>query len=235
MTNEEKKIKAKAYREANKEKLKAYAKANKEKIAEYQKKYREENKDVSSEYIEKYREENKDKIKNQRKTQYETNKDERKLIDSEYRKNNKDKISLTNKKYREANKEKIAIYKKEYEKNRLLTDTTFKLKKHIGSLIRNSIKQKGFKKLTRSEQILGCTYDEFRTHLESLWQPWMNWENYGNPIDGVYEINKTWDIDHIIPTSTAKDEIELLQLHNYRNLQPLCSYNNRFIKRDNIT
>ena len=62
----------------------------------------------------------------------------------------------------------------------------------------------------------------------------MSWKNYGNPVDGLIEPNKTWDIDHIIPLSSATNEQELLELCKYTNLQPLCSYENRFVKRDNL-
>ena len=61
----------------------------------------------------------------------------------------------------------------------------------------------------------------------------MSWENYGNPKDGILEPNKTWDIDHIEPISNAKNEEKLLELNNFKNLQPLCSYYNRQVKRDN--
>ena len=59
----------------------------------------------------------------------------------------------------------------------------------------------------------------------------MNWDNYGNPKDGLVEPNKTWDIDHIIPMNNAKTEDDVYRLNHYTNLQPLCSYVNRFIKR----
>ena len=62
----------------------------------------------------------------------------------------------------------------------------------------------------------------------------MDWLNYGNPDDGILELNKTWDIDHIIPLSTDKTKEDIIRLNHYTNLQPLCSYTNRFIKRDNI-
>ena len=42
------------------------------------------------------------------------------------------------------------------------------------------------------------------------------------------------DIDHIIPISTAKTEEEIIKLNHYSNLQPLCSYTNRVIKRDKV-
>lgn len=43
-----------------------------------------------------------------------------------------------------------------------------------------------------------------------------------------------YDIDHIIPTSTAKTIEELLKLFNLNNLSLLCFKCNRYIKRDKI-
>lgn len=59
----------------------------------------------------------------------------------------------------------------------------------------------------------------------------MTWNNYG-----LYnsEFNYGWDIDHIIPLSSAKNEEEVLKLNHYTNLQPLCSKINRDIKKDKI-
>ena len=56
----------------------------------------------------------------------------------------------------------------------------------------------------------------------------MNWNNRG-----LYngELNYGWDIDHIIPLDSAINEIELLRLNHYSNLQPLCSKVNRDIKK----
>lgn len=59
----------------------------------------------------------------------------------------------------------------------------------------------------------------------------MTWDNKGNPKDGIYELNKTWDVDHIIPLSSAKSVEDIIKLNHYTNLQPLCSYVNRFIKK----
>lgn len=59
----------------------------------------------------------------------------------------------------------------------------------------------------------------------------MSWDNYG-----IYDgkLNSGWDIDHIIPLSSANTEEELIKLNHYSNLQPLCSMTNRYIKKDNI-
>lgn len=59
----------------------------------------------------------------------------------------------------------------------------------------------------------------------------MNWNNHGL-YDG--ELNYGWDIDHIIPLSSAKTEEELLELNHFSNLQPLCSKVNRDIKKNHL-
>ena len=57
----------------------------------------------------------------------------------------------------------------------------------------------------------------------------MNWKNYGK-YNG--EKNFGWDLDHIIPTASAKTVEELESLNHYSNFQPLCSLMNRVIKRN---
>ena len=78
---------------------------------------------------------------------------------------------------------------------------------------------------------MGCSLSEFKTHLESNFEDWMCWDNYG-----LYngELNYGWDIDHIVPSSSAKTEEESVKLNHYTNLQPLCGKINRVIKRNNL-
>ena len=78
---------------------------------------------------------------------------------------------------------------------------------------------------------MGISIDEFKLYLESKFEPWMTWENYGK-YNG--DLNYGWDIDHKEPISNAKNEEELILLNYYDNFQPLCSYINRYVKRNNI-
>ena len=55
---------------------------------------------------------------------------------------------------------------------------------------------------SRTEDILECSFEEFKLYLESKFEPWMNWSNYG-VYDGL--LNSGWDIDHIIPLSSANN------------------------------
>lgn len=79
--------------------------------------------------------------------------------------------------------------------------------------------------------MIGCSFDELKIHLENKFEHWMTWENYGKYTG---KLNDGWDIDHIIPLSSAKTEKELTKLFHHTNLQPLCSYTNRNIKKNKL-
>ena len=183
-----------------------------------------------------YYELNKEKIKLKQKQYYEENKAILNKKRNNYKRTNNidiDKSKKQKKEYYQNNKEKIKLKTKLSLNIRLSSDPLFRLNHYLRNAIRYSLKKSGFKKLSKTELILGCSFEEFNKYIESKFEPWMTWDNYGNPKDGVLGLNKTWDIDHVIPTSSGKTEKELLSLNHYTNLQPLCSYNNRFIKRDN--
>jgi hypothetical protein len=140
-----------------------------------------------------------------------------------YEINNKDK----RKSYLELNKDKIRERSRNYQRLKCKTDPFFKLKKNVRNLIYKSFSVNKVSK--RTKDILGCSFEEFKIHLESKFEPWMNWENRGK-YNG--ELNYGWDIDHIVPISSAKNEEELIRLNHFSNLQPLCSKFNRDIKCD---
>lgn len=204
-----------------------------EKIKEYNRIYREKNKDKIREQRKRYREKNKLKIKEYNESYREDNKDEIKIKRKEYREKNKDKIKEYNKKYRSLNKDDIREQRRNYIKIKN-NDPIFKCKTNIRLSILKSFKRNGFSKNSKTCDILGCSYEEFKLHLESQFEDWMTWENHGNPKDGILEEGKTWDIDHIIPLSTATCEEDIIKLNHYTNFQPLCSYVNRVVKQDNL-
>lgn len=158
---------------------------------------------------------------------YNENKEEYNKKYAKYRKTEK-RIKYTkeyNKKYRAENKEKIQLN----YKIKITTNSLFKLKENIRGLISQYFKNKGYKKSSKTAQILGCTFEEFKIHIESQFESWMNWSNHG-----LYsETEKRWQLDHIIPASSAKDEAELIRLNHYSNFQPLCAKENNW-KSDKI-
>jgi hypothetical protein len=73
----------------------------------------------------------------------------------------------------------------------------------------------GYSKKSRTYEILGCSYEEFKTYIEVQFQYGMSWENYGS-----------WEYDHIIPISSANTEDEIILLNHHTNFQPLWKLDN---------
>lgn len=146
-----------------------------------------------------------------------------------YLEKNKESIKNWSKEYYKKNLIEIKIKTNNYRSNRLKNDQLFRLAYNLRSLILSSFKSKGYRKFSKTENILGCSFDEFKLHIESKFESWMTFENRGK-YNG--ELNYGWDLDHIIPISSAKTEEDLIKLNHYTNFQPLCSKINRYIKKD---
>jgi hypothetical protein len=206
---------------------KIYSQNNKEKESEKAREYYIKNKEKIDSKHREYNEKNKENLKEKRKQYRENNKEKRK----EYYENNKENLLEYHKKHRQINKEKINEKRKIYDKKRREVDFLFKSKKNIKCLIRNSFKTRGYNNQSRIYEILGCSYHEFKIHVESQFEFWMNWNNHG-----LYngELNYGWDIDHIVPLASAKNEEEIIKLNHYTNLRPLCSKINRYVKKDKL-
>ena len=210
------------------------------------KNYYIENSEQRKDTIKKYNDSSKDKYKNYYNTNREriinrTGKYYKEIVKPNITEEDKIKNRIRVSLYRIKNIEKVKErikrpeskkIKNDWYNNKRKNDVVFKLKTNIMSLIRTSIKQQGFKKNSRTYVILGCTYEEFKIYLESKFESWMNWENYGKYKKN--EFNYGWDIDHVIPSSNATNKEEVIQLNHYTNLQPLCSKVNRDIKRNII-
>lgn len=162
--------------------------------------------DKSNKYREKNREKvlqsNKDyKVKNK-----ESIKQKRKIRD----KINNVKLSEYRKKYSQQNKDKINDwYKFEYQKNIL-----YRIGKMVRSRIYNYV-NKNNNKTYKTFDIVGCSPEFVKEHLEKQFIEGMTWENQGK-----------WHIDHIIQLSSAKTEEEVYKLCHYTNLQPLWAEDN---------
>jgi hypothetical protein len=148
---------------------------------------------------------NRDKIKEKRLNRYYENKKKESEYSKEYSKNNRLELNE---------------YRREYDKKRLKVDVVYKLTKSIRSLIFISIKVRGYTKNSKTYIILGCSFEYFKLYIESKFENWMNWSNHGK-YTGNY--NETWQLDHIIPISSAKNEKDVVHLNHYTNFQPICS------------
>lgn len=199
----------------------------KEKKRIYQIEYRKKNKDKSKIYSERQKE----YCKEWKKKDYEKNREERKSDSLKYYHENSEILKIKQKEYKKNNREKLRTYHNTYYKNRKENDTIFSLRENVRSLFYQSFKKRKQIKSLKTQEILGCSIQEFEKYLESKFEYWMNWDNHGK-YNG--KENYGWDIDHIIPISTAITVADVIRLNHHTNLQPLCSFINRIVKKDTI-
>jgi len=202
----------------------------KEQKKEYDKKYYLKNKEhrdaYNKEYYSKHREQ---KIKNnnkpenikRRKEYHLKNKIKRNAYSREYNLKNKKQQRDNYFKNFEHIKEQHKEYnsrperqerRRNYNTNKYKTDINFRL----AALCRNRIRRalKGIAKSASTMKLIGCTIDELRRHIESLFEPWMTWENQG--LGG-------WDIEHKKAMSNFNliDPEQQRACCNWSNLQPM--------------
>ena len=141
------------------------------------------------------------------------NKEHRKKWHQEYYLKNIEHI----KEYRLKNKERIKEWflknkqhTRDYERNKYKTDINYKLRMLCRSRIRAALK--GNFKSASTMELIGCTIEELRRHIESKFEPWMTWENHG-----------LWDIEHIKAMSTfdLRCPVQQRACCHWSNLQPL--------------
>ena len=76
--------------------------------------------------------------------------------------------------------------------------------------IRRAFSRVKYKKSNTPLEILGISWVEFFSYFEKKFKEGMTWDNRG-----------TWQIDHIIPISIARNEDDMFKLNHYTNFQPL--------------
>ena len=109
-------------------------------------------------------------------------------------------------KYSSENREHINLHAKE----RRRTDINFRITHNLRTRLRKALK--GINKSASTIELIGCTIDELRRHIELQFKPWMTWKDYG-----------LWDIDHVKAMSSF-DLSDPAQQHaccNWSNLQPM--------------
>lgn len=154
--------------------------------------------------------------------------------DNEYsrKRNGKDreKVNARNAKWAVEHREQDLARKKKYNaehieenlrwhREKRKTDVGFRLLGVLRCRLRMALN--GLTKCARTMEMLGCSTDELRKHLELQWRDGMTWENYGG--------RSGWQIDHIIPCASfdlTKEE-EQRKCFHFSNLQPLGSKENR--------
>lgn len=137
--------------------------------------------------------------------------------------------SECDKRYRENNKEKLDEKKKAYKATGRATETAkewqarmmqtpeFRIKKNLRGRVYVALKR-GIKTASTMD-LLGCTIEHFKKHIESTFKEGMSWDNYNK---------ETWHIDHVRPCRdfnlTDPDQQKIC--FHWSNMQALWAIDN---------
>jgi len=108
-----------------------------------------------------------------------------------------------------------------YTTERKKIDPIFKLIKNTRRRLKRFLDINYITKRSKTFEIIGCTPQQLKEHIEKQFTDGMSWDLIGENIH----------IDHIIPLSSAKTEEEIYKLCHYTNLQPLWAKDN--LKKSN--
>lgn len=147
----------------------------------------------------------------------------------------KEEIKARNKKYKEDHKEElkekvknrrdeINAYRRKYSKKRYAEDLDYKITCILNSRMKGLIN--GEYRSKTALKLLGCTLEDFRLWIESLFDKNMSWENHGT----------VWHYDHVIPCALfdQADPDEQEKCWHWSNYQPLFGSEN-MSKQDKIS
>jgi len=129
----------------------------------------------------------------------------RKLGRESYQRN-KEKDKRRSKEWKKKNRDRVN------ERTRKLRSTPEgKMRHALSNRIRQALTNNH--KSQSSMELLGCTIEQLRAHLEALWQEGMSWDNYGK---------KGWHIDHIRPLASfdLTDPAQQREAFHYSNCKP---------------
>lgn len=214
------------------------------------KKHYENNKENFLKQSREYHKNNREQLNLGHKKYYEKHKEELLEKCKQYAVDNATKISEYKKQYREENNEYLKEQKHNYyvnnkeecrarsnkwAKNKAKNDPLFRIRRNISGYILKALKKNGSSKNGQSFiKYIDYTIEELKQYLESLFEPWMTWDNHGNYNPAAWDNNNpitwTWQIDHIIPHSTfqytSMEDQAFRDCWALSNLRPLSAKQN---------
>ena len=132
-----------------------------------------------------------------------------------YNKIHKDRKRECDRRYNKSNRKVINTYRK----GRLKTDSNYKIRIAISKRFTKMVKKQKTLKSKRTMEMLGCSLEDFKKHIELQFKEGMTWENH---------TFKGWHLDHIKPCASfdLTNPKQQEECFHYSNFQPLWWYEN---------
>lgn len=182
---------------------------------EYDKKYRETHKDQIRAMHKSWRDRNREHLNEKARDKYKENPQSFKERKDRYVESHREQYKESNKRYKAENRQKCT----DYERNKRQSDPVYRFRTSVRCLIWGYAKKKGYSGSKKVWEMVGCDFESFLAYIQSQFEEGMTLENYGHG-EGC------WNIDHIIPISTAKTDEDIERINHYTNLRPMWSSDN---------
>lgn len=143
------------------------------------------------------------------------NKEKRYTYNLDWRRKNREKFNGYSRKCRATPERRK--WMKDWCRRQYETNEQYRIKNLLKSRIHTALKRRGVRKLTKTEELTGCSVEFVKGHLEAQFKEGMSWTNRGK-----------WHVDHKIPLA----EFDLTkisqqkQAFHYSNLQPMWAVEN---------
>jgi hypothetical protein len=147
-----------------------------------------------------------------------------------YTKNNYDKIKKRNAEYqkrpkvKERERKRVSAWRRnnkkwinDHKRKRIAADPQYAIASRLRCRLYYAIGRRGWKKVEKTQELLGCTFDFLKQHLESKFKNGMSWDK-----------PNSFHIDHIRPLSSfdLTDPEQQKSACHWTNLQPLSPVDN---------
>lgn len=154
---------------------------------------------------------NKEKVKLQSKQWYEKNKEKKLATSKAWKEENSHHYRKQQSEYGRKKSEQIVARKREKRKSCPVTAMSYLVR----SRIKNALLAKGERKKNKTFDMIGCSAEELKIHIEKQFTKGMDWSKRN-------EIH----IDHIVPLSSAETIEDMVRLCHFTNLRPVWAKDN---------
>ena len=116
------------------------------------------------------------------------------------------------KRWQSKNRPQIAAYARKHRAEDVQSNLAMRLRGRVSRSLNNKYRKSG-----STEQLLGCSFEEYKNYIQSKFKDGMTWDN-----------RSEWHIDHIRPIASFDLSIpkEQKSCFNYLNTQPLWASEN---------
>jgi len=129
------------------------------------------------------------------------------------------RVERSRRQYENCDKDRKRNLARKNRRKKYANSNQHKIRCILRQRLRAALLAQGATKHAPTLELLGCTVEQLRAHIEAQFEPWMTWSNWAHD---------TWHVDHIKPCASfdLTDIEQQRECFHFSNLQPLQATKN---------